>query len=155
MRRVSGSHPAAIVFRRHNHRHPVVYRLHQLIGVCGDDRIGVQRLPGGLVLPFVPEASEGEEFSVLHDNGIRLLGLRIHFLPLIKPIGGYETTPTLQGFSIRRTGGDGLRFGVDRVERHLGVFRPERHETPTHDGQLAPTSLRIKPHSRAKALEHV
>src|ERR1035437_5408681 len=135
------------------HWHPVVYRLPQFIGVCSDDRIGLQRLPCGLVLPCVPQASEREEFSVFHGDGVRLLGLRIEFLSFVKPIGGYEAAPTLHGFSIRRTGGDGLCFlGVNRVERHLGVLRPERHETPTHDGQLSSTCLRIKSQHGLKAL---
>src|ERR1035438_9042862 len=98
------------------HRHPVVYRLHQFIRACGDDRIGLQRLPGGLVLPFVPQASECEEFSVLHGDGIRLLALRIQYLPFIKPIGWNQTTTMLRCLTIGRTRSDGLRLGIDSVK---------------------------------------
>src|ERR1035437_6758010 len=104
------------------HWHPVVNRLHQFIGVCSDDRIGLQRLPCGLVLPCVPQASEREEFSVLHGDGVRLLGLRIDFLPFVKPISGYEAAPTLHGFSIRRTGGDGPALALIVLNAILASF---------------------------------
>src|ERR1017187_4319841 len=46
----------------------------------------------------------------------------------------------------------GPRFGVDGIERHLAILRPERNLTPTHDGQVTLTCLRIKPHDWLKAL---
>ena len=120
--RVSNRQPPFIVLAMKYDRHSIVNRFHEFVGVNGDDCIGLQRLPGDLVLLFIPKASEREEFSVLHGNGVWLLRLLVNLLPLIKPIGRNQTTTTLprftvhgSRFTVRRARRDRFGLGVDRV----------------------------------------
>ena len=63
-----------------------------------------------------------------------IIGTAYRSHPLVKPVGLDQAPSTLHGVSIRRAGDDGLRLGVDGVERHLAILRPEGNQAPPHDG---------------------
>jgi hypothetical protein len=58
----------------------------------------------------------------------------------------------LRSLTIGRAGSDGLCLGVDGVERNLGILRPKRNETPSHDGQFTFPRVWAEPHDRLKRL---
>src|ERR1035437_10836288 len=65
---------------------------------------------------------------------------------------GTRTAPSFHRFSVGWACGDGLRLGVDGIERHLASFRPERYQTPAHDGQFPLPSVGTAPDDRLKRL---
>jgi hypothetical protein len=64
--------------------HAVVDRLHQLVRVGGDDAETLEPAAIGL-LPYVPQAGEGEGLAVCNGKRIRLFGLGVDLLPLVEP----------------------------------------------------------------------
>jgi len=65
------------------------------------------------------------------------LRLEIRLLPFVEAVGRDQAAAAFEGCPKRRLCGHGLGAGIDRRRTGLGVFRPRRHEAPTHDPKLA------------------
>ena len=73
-------------------------------------------------------------------------------LPLVKPVGGYQTAPSFHRFSVGWACGDGFGLGVDGIEGHPAVLRQERYQTPAHDGQFPLPGVGTEPDDRLERL---
>jgi len=65
--------PAGIVIPMENHRHPIVNRLHELVGIGGNDGVRLKRFVIGLARPSVPQSRERNRRPILQADGIGLL----------------------------------------------------------------------------------
>src|SRR6185369_4838936 len=97
-------------------------RRQQLIRRRGNDCTGSDHIAIGF--PTVPDAGESEGRPVFHLKEIRLRGLLVDSLPLVKTIRGDQAAPSLERFT------EG-RFLIDRldarVDESLRFFTPERN----------------------------
>lgn len=132
-----------------DHRHPVMDRLQRLACLRGDDRatadfLTVRRGSG------VPQPREPDRFPGLEHN-VEGLFYAALFLPLIEPIGHYETATLPECGTEGRHRTDGFCAGVNHPVPNRGVLRPGRDEAPSYLRQI-PVSIvpdhNHRPHGR-------
>src|SRR5258708_38912947 len=72
--------PCGMVDRIEDHRHAVVNRRAQGVGLAGDDGEPAHRLTGS----EVPEPGEREGRAIGHDDAVRLRSLGAYLLPFVE-----------------------------------------------------------------------
>ena len=72
-------------------------RLHNLVRISCDDRVGFKQLTGRLILSTVPEAREAKKFPSARLEGPGLLGLLVEHLPSVKSGRCRKAPPTAAG----------------------------------------------------------
>ncbi len=112
MCRISRCQPSLVILSMKNHGHSIVYRLHQVIGICGENCVSSQLLPCRLVLPSLPESREREHGIVLRSDREWLLVLLVFLLPFVEPVGRYKAAPLSPRFAERRARCDSSDFAL-------------------------------------------
>lgn len=74
-------------------------RFHRVIRFAGNHGKAFDDLAGNVILPPVPDATEGEEPVIRESYRVRLLRFFVDWLPLIENLSGDETSASLEGFS--------------------------------------------------------
>ena len=128
--------PGGVVGRLQDHRHAVVHRAHQCIGVGGDEGGGLQRRAVRR-LPVFPQAGEGEQPLALQADEPRLLA-RGRGLPFVEAVGGDEAAHAAEGAAEGRLLGHRLAARVGELRRHRGVLRPGGQQAPLDVHRLQP-----------------
>src|SRR3954453_7598222 len=82
----------------------------------------------------------------------RLLILLVQSLPLVKPIRRHQAASLLPCLAKSGTCCNSLGFGIDCAEGCLSVLRPERNQSPSHDGQFPVSCLLAQAHYRLETL---
>ena len=120
--------PRAFEFGFQNHRHAVVKRGEQRVGRASDDGAGAKRGVSGAV-PLFPQTGKSPQAVIAEVDVVGGFGF-VLLLPLVKTIGGNETTATFEGVFETGFFAEGFDAGVDHF-RADGVFLgPLRHQAP-------------------------
>jgi hypothetical protein len=113
---------------------------HQLVGVGGDHGERPDRIARRRLLPVLPKTRDAERRTVLHGDGIGLLGpLSLDRIPLEKAIHRDDTTAHAVGVAERRQITHGLALGIDGLAPAGRVLASVGNKSPTQriEGDLA------------------
>jgi len=137
--------PALVVGRRHDHRHPVVQRREQRVGLRRDDRAGVEHLALRRQ-PALRQPGEREEAALLHADVDRLLGTTCAHLPFVETICRQQATVPPVGVAERRLLVNRFGSRIDHLRTDARILGPTGNEAPAHVDEFARACLRVSHH---------
>src|SRR5216684_4894386 len=106
--------PEIVIVWFEDDRHSVVNVLEQGVGVCGQDRAGLDYF-ASRIFPLVPQSSKCKQSIVGHSDVEGLLLLGADLFPFVKPICRDQAAPLLHRLTEHWLLCCRLRYGINRL----------------------------------------